>query len=107
MVEPRFKVERIRSEKHLVFVRRMPCSVPTCRATPCEAHHFRTAATSGTAVKPSDLDCVPLCFEHHAEFHQRGWHTFEDKYRIDLREIARGTAIVSAAMGLLPRKDNQ
>lgn len=107
MTEPRFKVERIRSAPHLEFVRRLPCSVPICWTTPCSPHHFRSAATSGTGVKPGDDWCTPLCHEHHVEFHQRGWLSFEDKYKIDLRAIAMGVAMVSRGMGILQRKDEQ
>lgn len=107
VAEPRFKAVRIRSEKHREFVRRLPCSVPTCRTTPCSPHHFRSAATSGTGVKPGDEWCTPLCHEHHSEFHQRGWLSFEDKYKINLREIALGVAMVSRAMGLLPKGETE
>jgi hypothetical protein len=38
------------------------------------------------------------------ELHQRGRLSFLFKYKVDLAEIARGYAIVSRAMGLLPKE---
>lgn len=74
-----------RSGSHLDWIRTLPCCVPGCRSTsPVQAHHVRSAATSGTALKPSDLAAIPCCADHHREGHDTGWRTFEAKYGIDL-----------------------
>ena len=81
------------SERHLRWIRRQSCVVPTCRSTsPIEAAHIRTAGNAGTAIKPDDSFAVPMCREHHAEQH-RGVRSFEAKYGIDLlAEAARYAA---------------
>lgn len=58
-----------RSEKHLKHVRAMPCCV--CGAPgPSDPHHF--AGRRGMSVKASDAFTVPLCRQHHDEWHKRG-----------------------------------
>jgi hypothetical protein len=104
-VQPNFRVAPIRSEAHLDYIRRCPCAVKSCWITPVSPHHVRTAANSGTAVKPGDEWCTPLCHTHHMELHQCGRSTFQTKYKIDLTELARGYAMVSRAMGLLLKED--
>ena len=59
---------------------------------PIVAHHVRTAANSGAGMKPSDEWLVPLCDKHHKEGHQKGWKTFERKYGVDLKAIAKELA---------------
>lgn len=69
---------------HLAWIRRQPCCVPECARLPAEAHHVRTAANSGTGMKPSDYDTVPLCHYHHLIYHHRGRQTFEQICHVDL-----------------------
>lgn len=80
------KTERLRSPRHLVYVRSLPCSVPGCKRGDIHAHHLRKGA--GTALKPSDAFTVPLCLAHHDEGHSAGWRTFEVRYGLDLSDIA-------------------
>lgn len=80
------KTERLRSPRHLAWVRSLPCSVPGCRGELIEAHHVRKGA--GVGLKPSDRYCVGVCVEHHAEGHSLGWRTFEIRYGVDLSAIA-------------------
>jgi len=80
------KTERLRSPRHKAWIRTLPCSVPYCRSRDIEAHHVREGA--GTAIKPSDSSCTPLCFLHHQEGHRVGWRTFEARYQLDLSAIA-------------------
>jgi hypothetical protein len=77
-------------EAHLDFIRSLPCCVPGCRSfAVTHPHHHRTAANSGTGLKPDDVgNTVPLCAEHHRELHDRGVKTFQAKHRIDLARIA-------------------
>jgi len=48
----------------------------TCLVCGChngiEAHHLRIDGMGGTAKKPPDWMCVPLCQEHHRMYHLRG-----------------------------------
>lgn len=83
--------------KHLAFVRSQPCCVPGCTRTPVQPHHVRTAANSGTALKPPDTETVPLCVAHHAEGHRTGWRTFEDRHGVDLAWHARDMAKMAQA----------
>lgn len=73
--------------RHLKFVRSFACSVPGCQRWPIEAHHIRTAANSGTGMKPADRWVISLCLEHHNEVHN-GQETFEAKYGLDPTELA-------------------
>lgn len=85
-----------RSPKHLAAVRKLPCclGLVSCHG-PIHAHHVRTAATSGTGLKPSDYQTVPLCERHHREIHNHGSTTFAERHEVDLLAIAdmiRGTS---------------
>lgn len=42
-----------------------------------EAAHVDHAGGKGTGLKVADRHCLPLCSEHHARQHRRGWKTFE------------------------------
>lgn len=52
-----------------------------------EVSHIRTAANSGTALKPMDSSAVPMCEAHHKQYH-RGDKTFERIYGLDLAKLA-------------------
>ncbi len=80
------KTERLRSPRHLAYVRSLPCSVPGCSRGDIQAHHVRKGA--GTALKPADAHTAPLCMTHHSEGHSVGWRTFEVRHGIDLSDIA-------------------
>jgi hypothetical protein len=60
---------RIKDNKHLDFIRSLPCCIDT------EAAHIRTASLehgkqhTGMAEKPSDKWALPLCNRHHREQH--------------------------------------
>ena len=74
--------------RHRAWVRSHHCAVPGCEALEIEFAHIRSAATAGTGLKPHDRYGVPLCHNHHAEQHQVGKGTFEDRHGIDLDAIA-------------------
>lgn len=85
------KTERLRSPRHLAWVRTLPCSVPGCRGDMVQthmvqAHHVRKGA--GVGLKPSDRYSAPICIDHHAEGHTSGWRTFEVRHGLDLSAIA-------------------
>ncbi len=50
--------------------------------------HFRSAANSGTGIKPHDAFGISLCDGHHKEQHQIGQPAFERKYGIDMMALA-------------------
>lgn len=74
--------------RHRRFVRSHGCIVSGCQATEIQCCHIRSAANSGTSLKPHDAFTYPGCFNHHAEQHQCGQGTFEDRHGIDLYAIA-------------------
>lgn len=97
------KRERVRSgimrgpklewPKHRAFIRRHTCVVTVgkghdeCSGS-IQCCHRRTAANSGTSMKPGDWETWPGCLKHHAEQH-RGEKTFEKKYGLDLAAICK------------------
>ncbi len=80
------KTERLRSPRHLQWLRTLPCSVPGCAGDMIEAHHVRKGA--GMGRKPADGNCAPLCRDHHTEGHTLGWRSFEVRHGLDLSAIA-------------------
>lgn len=104
---------RQQNEKHLAYIRTMPCLV--CGdATSTEAAHVRFSCLAvgkrqcGIAEKPDDKFTVPLCNRHHAAQHDFGneqawWSGFEiDPVKVALAlysvsgDYERGLAIVTA-----------
>lgn len=83
---------QIRSQAHLKWIRGHECSVAG-RGSFCdfgiEAAHVRTGTDGGTSVKPSDCWALPLCCAHHAEQHRAGEASFQAKYKIDMKAIAK------------------
>lgn len=95
MAEPRFKVERIRSEKHLAWIRGLRCSIPGCVRRPVDAHHLKCGPEGGGSVVASDCWAVPLChFGHHVSGAVDGVHKTGDesgwwaRHRIDPIRLA-------------------
>jgi hypothetical protein len=85
-----------RCEGHLQWLRGRPCLLD--RRAVCggriEAAHVDHAGGKGMAIKTFDANAVPLCSDHHAEYH-RGARTFEAMYAIDLVAAARRYAALS------------
>lgn len=81
--------------RHRAFVRKHECSVPGCANGSIEFCHVRSAANSGTGLKPADWWGVSMCASHHAESHRVGIQTFESTYKINLSDIARRFAKMS------------
>ena len=79
---PKLVVESLRE-----FIRGLPCILATtevCRG-PIEAAHVRSRGAGG-----SDFDnLVSLCGWHHQEQHRIGVRSFEYRYRVRLRPLAR------------------
>lgn len=80
-----------RSPGHRNFVRGHECCVPGCTRRPIEVAHVRSGTSGGMGFKPSDRWCVSLCGGpegHHAEQHRLGERSFEQKYAINLHDLA-------------------
>ena len=68
---------RKRNEKHLRFIRTLPC-IRCLENTTVEAAHIRKADAriakpiTGVAIKPDDRFVLPLCGRHHREEQRLG-----------------------------------
>jgi hypothetical protein len=88
----RQRTPRQRDEKHLSFIRQLPCLV-TGR-TPVEAAHVRYADVTrdkphtGKGEKPDDRFAVPLHWEIHREQHSMGERDFWERQGIDPVKVA-------------------
>ena len=69
------KNKRIVDEELLATVRLLPCLA--CRGTPSDAHHITSRKSGGHDVAEN---VVPLCREHHSEYHQMGPTRFMAAY---------------------------
>lgn len=65
----------MRDNKHLSFVRTLPCCV-CLRTDTVQAAHIRKGTDGGIGLKPSDCYVVPLCYECHSRQHSKGEITF-------------------------------
>jgi hypothetical protein len=76
MTELRQKEPRIKNERHLRYIRSLPCCI--CGGIDTEATHLRVGSINhdkretGMAEKPSDKWTLPLCNWHHREQHACG-----------------------------------
>ena len=90
---------------HRAWVRRHHCCVPGCLKRPIECAHVRKNTDGGVALKPSDRWSISLCRDHHVEQHAIGESAFEQRYGIDLRELADLFAMRSPHHQKLQGKD--
>lgn len=69
------------------FVKTFGCSV--CGTSPVDAHHLDTIGMGGNRKRDceEDFSCVPLCREHHQQWHQLGDTDFYRKYNINLWKV--------------------
>ena len=111
-VEPRFKIIRIRSEKHLKRIRGLRCAVPGCQQWRFEgvvAHHLTVGEEpKARGLKAGDDWTVPLCaWTHHdprspASVHWRGdERAWWAEKGVDPILLARQCAEASRARGIL------
>lgn len=88
MTELRQRQPRERDEKHLDFIRSLPCCICGDN-TSTEAAHIRTGSighgkrSTGMQEKPSDKWSLPLCNHHHREQHTMNEMAFWKRYGID------------------------
>lgn len=78
--------------KHERWVRGHCCIVPGCQNRDIQFMHLRSAANSGTGLKPSSAYGIPGCGAHHGEAHLIGHDTFAMKYGLDLWALAEAFA---------------
>ena len=88
MSELRQREPRVRDEKHLDYIRSLPCCI--CgEDTTVEAAHIRTGSIvdgkphTGMAEKPDDKWALPVCNRHHTEQHTMNEMLFWAKYGIN------------------------
>ena len=81
---------QIRCSGHRRWIRGFECTVvsQTCEGK-IEAAHVRTGTDGGMGLKPGDNWVIPLCARHHNLQHAMGEMTFEQRYKIDMRAIAK------------------
>lgn len=86
---PKMKVRDTRREfpVHRAYVKSFGCAIRGCFAAPTDFAHLRTAANSGTGLKPRDEFGVFMCHEHHRESHQRGHRTVAEANGMTLDDL--------------------
>lgn len=66
-----FKIERVKSRKHLDYIKSFPCSITkwglNCSGFPTDPHHLMKMGGRGAGMKEVDMWTVPLCRNHHNE----------------------------------------
>jgi hypothetical protein len=65
-----------RNPKYKAFIQQQKCYI--CRALPPSHHHHIFA--EGVGTKCSDYESMPLCNDHHREFHDKGREEFAEHY---------------------------
>ena len=75
------------SKEFIDFVKNFTCSV--CCFPDVDAHHLDTIGMGGNRKKDclEDFSCVPLCRQHHQEWHKIGDTEFHQKYYINLWKV--------------------
>lgn len=79
---------RVKSKKHLDFIRQLPCCICGDNVT-VEAAHIRMADArinkpiTGNSIKPDDKYTVPLCGKHHREQHEGSEREFWEHHQKD------------------------
>jgi hypothetical protein len=82
----------IRCQSHLQWVRGFSCVCVEIDPTGCEgkiqACHVRRGTDGGIGSKPGDNWTFPACAGHHALQHNIGEQSFEQRFKLKLKEIA-------------------
>lgn len=96
MTALRQRQPRIQNEKHLRFIRQLPCCI--CGARDVHAAHLRMSSAKhgkfnpGVGAKPDDFWVTPLCAGHHVDFpdaqHAIGEPAFWEIHQIDPFKLA-------------------
>lgn len=83
------KPKRYENKEYKEYIKTRPCCVTGMMIinqdtgkTESDPHHTTSKGAGG-----SDLSCIPLLHELHQEGHKIGWHTFQEKYNIDFKDV--------------------
>lgn len=93
---------RLRSPKHLAFIRRRLCAVwfrQDCEGRVDAAHLRDLSPEIGMGIKPSDNWTIGLCRKHHRESEGRE-EAFQKEYQIDLLALSLEYAAVSPDLAI-------
>ena len=76
------------NKEFIKLVKTFGCSV--CGASPVDAHHMDTIGMGGNRKNDceEDFSCVPLCREHHQQWHQLGDIDFSRLNHVNLWRIS-------------------
>lgn len=84
--EIQFSNFNTRDKEYMQHVRNQSCLV--CGTSQnIEAHHLRIDNKGGTAIKPPDYMCQPLCNSCHREYHIKGHKWFEEQVKYITRYV--------------------
>lgn len=84
----------IRSKPHLAYVRSLSCAIRHGHHLPhiCEGviepAHTRIGTDGGMGMKPGDNWVIPLCSKAHREQHAIGELCFQERYCLDMKQMA-------------------
>lgn len=85
-LKPQPKTKRVMNTRYIEWIKTLPCLV--CQSKfPSDPHHVVPEGHGGKGVKVDDTRTIPLCHEHHMEYHTQGRRTFASKYGCDYEDI--------------------
>jgi hypothetical protein len=83
----------VRFDSHRAWIRGHVCAV---QGDGCggkiECAHIEGSGTGGIGMKAADWATIPMCHDHHAERHRRGWRTFDRQHDLDALALAKSLA---------------
>ena len=73
----------IDTKEYLKYIKSQHCLI--CGFTPVDPHHLEAIGMGGNRKKqtPKDFSAIPLCREHHSDYHGMGLKEFNEHWRID------------------------
>ena len=77
-----FKIGKLKNPEYLAWIRKQPCV--RCLSTPTVAHHILT----GTAKRNIDLATLPMCVEHHNDWHSHRFISVIDQVTLSYKYIS-------------------
>jgi len=66
--------------EYIDYIHKQGCTV--CGRNPVDAHHLEARGMGKYKAGIKDYSCIPLCREHHSEWHFNS-AKFEEKYKIN------------------------
>ncbi len=88
-----FKTLKMRSNKHLAYIRTLPCIIHNkgehCNGLPVVAHHLtHVNDKGGMGLKTGDNYTIPICWLHHQTLHSMGESKFWKRWGIEAEKEA-------------------